>query len=390
MVRTQTALDDLRVIELADRRTAFCGKFLADMGADVLLIEPPEGAPNRWIGPFIGRVREISHGARFVYENAGKRSAAVRLDDADDRAALLALLAEADIFIEGTKPGTLSAYGLDYDSLATLNPRLIMVSITDFGQTGPWAQHEATDLVSMALGGVAFLGGSPGMAPARIGGEQSTNIAGSHAACAALLAVHERGITGRGQHIDESTHQAVAYTQEIAMQGPEYDGVIRGRVDKEENPVEHGVYRCSDGYIICTSIPRNWDGLITWMLERGVDGAAALLDEQWKAPGYLGAHADEFNALFVPFLASMTKDEACDAAQALELMFAPVYSASDLVADAQLASTGYFQSRELWPGEPAVQFPGRAYDLSITPWQGCGPVPVLEPIAELQPVDGAR
>ena len=390
MHRTPAALDDLRVIELADRRTAFCGKFFADMGADVLLIEPPEGAPNRWVGPFLGGKRAIDRSARFAYENAGKRSVSVRLEEAADRAALLSLLQEADVFIEGTKPGTLAKYGLDYASLSALNPRLVVVSITDFGQDGPWAQYEATDLISMALGGVAFLGGFPGMAPARIGGEQSTNIAGSHAACAALLAIYERGVTGLGQHIDESTHQAVAYTQEIAMQGPEYDGVIRGRVDKEENPVEHGVYRCSDGYIICTSIPRNWDGLITWMLDGGVSEAAALLDEQWKTPGYLAAHAAEFNSLFVPFLASMSMDEACDAAQALELMFAPVYSAGDLIADAQLASVGYFQLRELWSGEPPVQFPGRAYDLSITPWQGIGPVPVPQPIGALQQAEGVR
>ncbi|MEX1022122.1 MAG: CoA transferase [Dehalococcoidia bacterium] len=368
-----SALGDLRVIELADRHTALCGKLLADMGADVVLVEPPGGAPHRLRGPFLG-APDPSRGARFVYENAGKRSVTADLQEEAGRESLHDLLAEADFFIEGTKPGALEALGLGYESLAERHPRLIVVSITDFGQDGPWAAHEATDLISMALGGVAYLGGFPDTAPARIGGAQASNIGGLHAACASMLALHQRATTGRGQRVDVSLHEAVAYTQEIAMQAAEYEGIVRGRLNKEENPVEHGVYRCSDGYIICTSIPRNWDALIGWMSTRGVD-IAPLIGEEWAKPGYLAAHAAEFNAIFVPFLATMTRDEACDEAQAVELMFAPVYSSGDLVRDPQLESTNYFQERELWAGEPPVRYPGRAYDLSVTPWAGAGPVP---------------
>jgi len=369
-----TALGDVRVIELADRRTALCGKMFADMGADVILVEPPGGAEHRWRPPFIGGRPDPLRSARFAYENAGKRSVTARLDDAADLEQLHDLLASADLFIEGSKPGSLSAYGLTYEALSARHPRLIVVSITDFGQDGPWAQWEATDLISMSLGGVTYLGGYPDTAPVRIGGAQSSNIAGLHAACAALLALHHRRVTGLGQHVDESTHEAVAYTQEIAMQAVEYEGAVRGRLNKEENPVEHGVYRCSDGHIICTSIPRAWDGLLEWMSAKGVD-ISPLVGDEWRAPGYLAAHSAEFNARFVPFLASMTRDEACDEAQARELMFAPVYSAGDLIDDAHLASTRYFEERVLWSGAPSVPYPGRPYDLSVTPWRGVGPVP---------------
>ncbi len=388
---SQTSLSDLRVVELADRRTALCGKLLADMGADVILVEPPTGAPHRERSPYLG-VPGPSRGARFVYENAGKRSVALDWHDAPSRDALLELLASADLLIEATRPGVLATMGLDYDSLAPRHSRLIVVSITDFGQNGPWAQWEATDLISMALGGIAYLGGFPDTPPARIGGQQASNIGGLHAACAAMLAVHERTQTGRGQHVDLSIHEAIAYTQEVAMQSVEYEGVVRGRLDKEENPVEHGVYRCSDGYIICTSIPRNWDALVGWMSTRGVD-ITALIGDEWVQPGYLAAHAEAFNALFVPFLATMTRDEACDQAQALELMFAPVYSAGDLIRDPQLQAAAYFEDRELWAGEPAVRFPGRPYDLSVTPWQGTGSVPGIgEHNAQLLgvPTGGAR
>lgn len=248
----QTPLAGLKVIELARILAGpWAGQTLADLGADVIKVESPEGDDTRrWGPPFIEHDGERS-AAYFHSCNRGKRSIVVDFRAPDQLQELRALIAEADILIENFKVGGLVKYGLDYESVQALNPRLIYCSITGFGQTGPYAHRAGYDYIIQGMSGLMSVTGAPEGQPQKVGVAVTDVFTGLYASTAILAALHQRHATGAGQHIDMSLFDVA--TAVTANQALNYlsTGVAPSRLgNAHPNLVPYQVFDCSDGWII--------------------------------------------------------------------------------------------------------------------------------------------
>ncbi|MEK7215930.1 MAG: CoA transferase, partial [Chloroflexota bacterium] len=200
-------LAGFRVLDLTTEPGHLCGRVLGDMGADVIKLEPPGGDSARRHGPFYADVPGPERSLRWLAFNANKRSAVLDLNDPDDHAAFLALVAHADFVIESFAPGYLEGLGLSYGRLQQVNPRIIMTSITPFGQTGPYAGLAASDLTLQAMGGGVYVTGDPDRPPLQIPLPVAHYQACAEAAGATMLAHYHRQRSGAGQHVDVSMQE---------------------------------------------------------------------------------------------------------------------------------------------------------------------------------------
>ncbi len=245
-------LEGLKVVELARILAGpWAGQTLSDLGAEVIKVESPDGDDTRrWGPPFIERDGEEA-AAYFHGTNRGKRSVVIDFGTEAGQARVRELVADADILIENFKLGGLAKYGLDYDSLSALNPRLIYCSITGFGQTGPYAARAGYDYIIQGMSGLMSITGAPEGQPQRVGVAVTDIFTGLYSVTAILAAVHQRAVTGRGQHIDMSLLDcAVAVTANQAMNYLS-TGKAPGRIGNfHPNLAPYQVFDCADGHII--------------------------------------------------------------------------------------------------------------------------------------------
>jgi benzylsuccinate CoA-transferase BbsE subunit len=212
-------LTGLRVIELGDRIGQWCGKLMADFGADVIKVEPPGGVEERKLGPFYKDIPDPNRSLHFWHYNTSKKGVTLDIEQSEGRELFRRLVAGADVLLETTRPGTLQSLGLTYESLSANNPGLVMCSLTDFGQEGPWRHWLATDMLQLAGGGQMAGSGydevdDPERRPIAPGGGQGFHMAGHYAYIGILSALFYRNMTGQGQHLDVSAHEAAALTTE--------------------------------------------------------------------------------------------------------------------------------------------------------------------------------
>ena len=224
-------LHGLRVLELADEKGQFCGKLMADLGADVIKIEPPGGQYTRLVGPFLDDIPHRERSLSFWHYNTSKRGITLNLEHLEGQDLLRRLVPTADILLETYPPGYLPGLGLAYDVLSSLNPRLIVCSLTPFGQTGPWRDFLSADLLQLAAGGQMSCCGYdpqdvPDAPPIAPGGGNAWHIGSHFAYMAILAAVYYRDMTGEGQYIDASIHEACALTTEAAGTTYIYTGKV--------------------------------------------------------------------------------------------------------------------------------------------------------------------
>ena len=236
------ALDDLRVLELADVKGQLCGKLLADLGADVVQMEPLGGSPVRRVGPYYQDRPSLNGSLAYWHYNTSKRSVTLNLDASDGQAIFRELARAADVVIETGEPGLMAHRGLAYDDLAEANPGLIYCSITPYGQTGPWAQYKASDLTLLASGGEMAICGYDAEddaedTPIAPGGGSGWHIGANYAFIAILLALQARDRTGVGDYIDLSVHDAIAVCTEGSF--PEYI-MTGGRPEPADGTACHG------------------------------------------------------------------------------------------------------------------------------------------------------
>ena len=249
VIKLPAALDGLRVLDLSGPMGNYCGKLFADMGADVILVEPPAGTRLRFEPPFVDGIAGLERSLSFAYHNTSKRGTTLNLDSVSGQNLFRKLVETADVVLETEKPGVMRRRGLDYDSLAALRPSLVFTSITPFGQSGPYANYETEDLVASALGGFLYLAGYPDAAPLRAYGNQAYLCAAMYGAVATMLAVLEADITSAGQHVDLSMQECVVLGMENAMQIYDLEGVVRKRSAGEQRYAGTGVFECKDGYV---------------------------------------------------------------------------------------------------------------------------------------------
>ena len=371
---------------------AYAGRLLADLGADVTRVEPPSGSPVRRLEPLQqlpdGEVFSFAH----AFLDAGKRSLALDLTSADGRARFAELAARSDVIIETPDGGGLAAAGLGFDTIRQRIPGLIVVSITPFGLEGPYARYRATDLTVLAAGGLLALGGYRDTEPLAIHGEQALLAAGIFGAVAALAALYERTQTGKGQWIDVSAQECVAFALEDAIAEWSIHRNVRRRHGDGAREAGTGVYPCRDGYISVVAgrlgTARAFVALTEWVAQSDTPGGAALLEPQWRdfkfrqsAEG-IARFADIFGA----FCRTRGKQQLYREGQARQIALAPVNTIADVLQDPQLAANGYFQREFDATLQREIAFPGPPYRLARTPARRQGPAPRLgEPGAALSP-----
>ena len=357
-----------RVLDLTDERGLLAGKILADLGADVVQIEPPGGSPARNIGPFYGDDPRPEKSLYWWAYAANKRSITLDLERTDGRALLEKLVAEADFLFESYDPGYLEKMGLGYERLAVINPKLVMVSITAFGQDGPYSNYQASDIVGMALGGFMYLTGDEDRAPIRISFPHFYLHGGAAGAAAAMLAHTYRVTSGQGQYIDVSCQQAVAKTLAHAPQIWDIEGAILKRMGvyrqtSGENRVRIN-WPCKDGFVNYMvqggSVAYSTRALLAWAKEDGLD-VADLEAINWEDLGY-GAITPELMAqLGGPlgdFFKSHTRAELVQGSLDRRILLFPVATPSALQDHSQLEARGFFKEMDHPELGATVRYPG--------------------------------
>ena len=361
------ALSGYRVLDLCAAPGVLCTKILADLGADVIKVEPPAGNATRYRGPFYQEQIDPEKSLFFWYFHTNKRSITLDLEIPTGQALLHRLLATADALVETFPPGYLDGLGLSYRHLRALYPRLVMTSITGFGSTGPYSHYQAPDIVGLAMGGLAYLCGEPDGPPAPPGGLQGYHLAALNGAAGTLIALWHREATGQGQHVDVSMQAAVANTLETTHQTYDFNREIRTRWGHRREGAAY-ILPCQDGYValLCAG-QLGWRRLIAWLTAE--EAVGALADERLADDIYRFEHDAEVHAALQAFFATKTKQQAYTEAQHYRVPLAPVQTARDLVESPQLQARQFFVDIEHPELGATLRYPGAPYALSATPWQ---------------------
>ena len=347
-----TPLDGIKVVELARILAGpWAGQTLADLGANVIKVEAPEGDDTRrWGPPFIERGGDRS-AAYFYATNRGKSSVICDFRTAEGQAMVRHLVAGADVVIENFKVGGLAKYGLDHDSLRAVNPRLIYCSITGFGQTGPYAHRAGYDFVIQGMAGLMSVTGDPAGQPQKVGVAVTDIFTGVYAATAILAALVQRGRTGQGQHIDMALLDVA--TSVMANQALNYltTGQVPGLMgNAHPNLAPYAVFDCADGWIIlATGNDSQYRRLC------GILG----LPEMAEDPAYL-TNADRIanRTLMTRRLTEatlrMTKSALLVACEAVGVPAGPINDLAEVFSDPQVVARGMQIAPE---GVPGVRSP---------------------------------
>ncbi|MEM7341554.1 MAG: CoA transferase [Actinomycetota bacterium] len=371
-------LSNIRVLDLTDDRGQFAGALLAQLGADVVLVEPPEGQRSRRRGPFVDDEPGPDRSLEFHAYNRGKRSVV-----ATTSSEIAALAVGADVVI------SCGAFDVDLAALRDANPALVTASISAYGENGPKAAWPATDLTVVAASGTMSLTGDADRPPVRIGPPQAWHNAAGDTACAVMIALHERRRSGEGQHIDTSAQQAFSDCSQFQLTAALVDADIPVRLP---GAVKLGqflipwVYECADGYATVTflfgpMIAPFTTRLVGWMHAEGfVDDATR--DRDWADFGmavFEGRESiDTFdNAVkaLQAFMRTKTKQELLDRALADNLLIAPVTTTDEVLGLDQLAARDYWQTVEV-DGRP-LRFPGAVAKSAVAPLSALPPAPSL-------------
>ena len=349
-----------RVLDLSDERGIVCSFMLAELGADVICIEPREGSPARRFAPFADDREDPEQSLTWWAYARGKRSVALDLDDPSDRETLKRLAASADVLVESNTPGQMAELGLSYEDLSRENPGLVYVSITPFGQHGPKAQWAATDLTVLAAGGPLWLSGDDDRPPVRMSVPQAFAHAAAEGAAAALVALHERERSGLGQHVDISAQQAVtlATQSDVVSTAVGESPATRFSGGAKMGPIVlRLIYPASDGHVSITFVFGSAIGPATGRLMQAVaaDGFcdSELRDKDWIAFTELVMAGKETLDTFeqakeavAAWTGSKSKAELLSLAMDRNLLIAPVSTAQDVLDSPQLAARSYFQPLE--------------------------------------------
>ena len=374
-------LEGLRVLELADEKGQFCGKLLGDLGADVIKIEPPGGERCRHIGPFLDDIPHPERSLSFWYYNTSKRGITLDLATADGCRIFARLAATSDVILETFHPGYLAALGVDYESLREQYPRLIMCALTPFGQTGPWRDYVSTDLLHMAAGGeMASCGYDqvdvPNAAPIAPGGGNAWHMGCHFAYIAIVAALVYRSVSGQGQYIDASIHEACALSTEAAVANYVYRGeTLRRQTGRHHaaNPTNRTQFRAKDGSYVTALItgglnPRNVANLAVLMDSFGMAGD--LKDPRYQEPAVIAANASHIiDDLLANFIASLPAEQVYHAAQERGFTWGAVRAPEALLHDAHLHDRGFWKQVEHPELGRSFTYPGEAAIYNGSPWR---------------------
>jgi len=370
-------LSPYRVLDLTDEKGLMCGKLLADLGAEVIKIEKPGGDSARRIGPFYQNDPDPEKSLFWFAYNTGKKSITLDIEKTKGQALLKRLVSMADFLIESSAPGFMERLGLGYDELSVLNPRIIMVSITPFGQTGPYAHYKSPDIVAWAMGGSAYYYGEIERPPVRVSHHSQAFLhAGSAAAAAAMFALHYRKLTGEGQHVDISIQECVAWMLEWNLMTWDASKTLLTRKNRRgiRNLKITSMWPCRDGYVIFyygggAGTQRRNQPFLEWMESVGA-GDEFLRNLKWDELDFRMITAETIAQIETPikrFFQSQTREEIYAGALKYRVMLYPV---SDI---AEIADNPQLKAREFWVKVPhpelndSLTYPGGFLRSDIAP-----------------------
>ncbi len=369
---TEGALAGLRILDLTQGVAGpYCTKLFSDYGAEVLKIERPDGGdPARRAGPFLDDQPHHERGGLFLDLNTGKRSVTLNLKTESGRQILRRLAADVDAVFESFRPGTLARLGLDEATLAEVNPRATLVSISSFGQDGPYRDLEADDMLAYAMGGGLAVTGFPGREPNKLWLHAPLFLVGATAASYSFGVIVAGRREGKGERVDISIQEVLACSLDRAAQNltaHAYGGELFVTFDSNlrANAFPGGVYGAQlptkDGYITLLCYPYWWERFC-----RMIGREDLIADERYTANLQDPAFGPEIDALLLPWLLQRSKREVMEAAQAQGVPVAVVNTTEDLFHDPQLRDRDYFVTLDHPETGPQV-FPGAPFRLSETP-----------------------
>jgi len=382
MRMTDQSLTGVRVLDLSWHIAGpFCTKLLADYGADVIKVERPgEGDPARRIGPFLEGDPHPEKSLLFSNLNLNKRSVTLDLKSGPGREACRELVRETDILVESFSPGVMARLGLDYGTLKDVNPGILMASISNFGQSGPYRDFKASELVLNGMGADMYSCGIPGRFPLKQGGNCMQYQVGHMASVAVLAAYWTRLNHGIGQHIDVSMQEVLASDTDhravnllsFAYSGMAFATAAIGRVDPRDvvtDIMPTGVYPCKDGFVRAQGLVIWWDRFVKLFPEfERLDWPDDVLD--------VDANKGEVDAVWYEWCAERTKQEIMEACQSVKYFAMAINTPKDCIADPQLDSRGFWVNvdhpvtgKQIYPGDPL--------HAEASPWRIRRPAPLL-------------
>lgn len=360
----------LVIVEITDDPAGeYTGKLFADQGATVIKIEPVGGVAGRRIGPWAEGIEDPDHSLTFWTYNTSKQSV-VLADDDEGRARRAELIATADLLLTTGRPVDLAEAGLDLEDLCVRHEKLVAVSVSPFGLTGPWANYLSSDLVGLAAGGLLNSCGydDHSIPPIRPGGNQAYMTAASYAFCGALLALIERQRTGRGQLVDVSMHESVAVTGELANPYWFYPkAIVQRQTCRHAQPTftQQALFQCADGvwvyFALILADQFAWKALTSWMDEVGI--AADLVDEAYLSLAHRQENFPHIQGLLEAFFLIQDSDTVYRDGQRWGLPIGPLRAPEEVLRDEHLAAREFFVPVEMADGSTAT-FPGAPYRFS--------------------------
>ncbi|MBL7166981.1 MAG: CoA transferase [Dehalococcoidales bacterium] len=369
------ALAGIRVVELATMVAGpYCGKLLADLGADVIKVESPEGDPSREFGPFPTGGPHPERSAMFLYLNTSKRGITLNPDVVEGLEALKRLVKWADILIDSFPPERLEGLGLDRETLTQLNPALIYTSITPYGRTGPRAGVKGDELTLIHAGGLGNLLPTRSVdvdrAPVKMGGYAVGYHGGITAALATMAAVLSQRKTGRGRFIDISLQEVILAMVRTGLAGDRYQDSTWSRVP--DRPPAMGRMKTRDGYIVAGTPEdhhfrafRELMGNPEW-----------LAGKQWETLAYRAHHMMEVTDKIDEWVLQQSKDELHHRGARMGIAMGPLNSAEDLMKDEQYTARDYFVEVE-HPEAGRHRYAGWPYRMTATSPRVQRPAPLL-------------
>ena len=332
-----------RVLDLTGPPGQLCAKMLADAGADVIRVEPPDGSPLRSRPPFIGGLSGPESSLYFLHYNGNKRGVTLDLDSGEGQDLFRRLARTADVLVESFSPGYLDDRGLTHESLREENPALVQTSITHFGRSGPYADYQGSDMVCFALGGVMSQAGEPGSPPITAPGELAYALASAYAAVGTNVALFRGLMTGCGQMVEVAVHEAAVHVAGYAVPIFSATGRKPFRQSWKQRLFDlYDVYPCNDGHARIFIMPRkHWRSLLDWLGHPEELGSELFEDQQLRW---------ENSELIDPFVEGLTKsyDKAglFEEGQRRGVTVSPLNTPREFIENEQTRERGLFRTAE--------------------------------------------
>jgi len=390
-VQRSALMAGYRMLDLSDEKGMLCGKIFADMGAEVIKVEQPGGDPARTLPPFYQDEPSPEKSLFWFAYNTGKKSVTLDLTSTDGRAVFQDLVPVSDFILESFPIGYLDSLDLGYHALSRINPRIILTSLTPFGDTGPGREQQADDIVLWATGGMMAIMGERDRAPVRMNLLQSYFHAGAEAAAGTMAAHYPRELTGEGQHVVVNMQACIVWTLMNEQAYPilhgnsvQRNGVFVG----SEGMRQRTVFPCKDGQITLLlaggPLAFSLRAFVKWMEEKGM-APKWMAEKDWSMWGpatFMNAKGDEvqkeidaIESAVTAFLMTMTKAEIYAEALKRRILLAPVSTVADIMASEQLAAREYFVPIAHEDIEGTIAYPGPFAKLSETPLTIAGRAP---------------